>query len=418
MGDFLGEESVRLVGRLGRVERLNNEDLVIERANRTGFEFDSVNARASLDATVSAIAGVGQGAPLAMLKVLTTFGRFASMIQRDAPPQEGDWFLLELEPRSKRSGPLAWASVLGPRGYDENRPLVLRGATWLFHEDEPPLRPLSATVAGERVLAQAIAAACDFPKEAIGRLVDARKLLSARVAPHHAVVRDVGQASFVSLRDSGNAEIVHLDAGWPISWNQKTSPKKPPTITVVAAPVILSHWDWDHLHGYHVVPDLAGSHWIVPVQKLGPGAKRVAAQLARGGRLYGLATQKLTAGPFVVGRCKGMKGSSNNTGLAVRVTLDSGKQLLFVGDADYDVLPLGLQGPSDFLVVTHHGARFAGAAATVKTIDARGVVSVGFKNGYGHPSSHAINAHSSAGWSLRYTCKWGTSRRGARQLGP
>lgn len=417
MRSFLDEGPIRLVGRLGRVERVNNEDLVLKRANRVGFEFDAVDARAPLDGILQALAGEGEGGPLALLKVLTTLGRFGLMTVREQP-QEGDWYLLELEPRRKRQGPLAWAVGLAVGGYGASRPFVLRDATWLFHEDEPPLRPLSAAVAGERALAQAIAAACDFPAAAIGRLADVRALLASQAPPHDAVVRDVGQASLASLRNAMATTVLHLDAGWPISWNYKTAPKTPPIVAAASAPVILSHWDWDHLHGFHRVPGLAACHWIAPAQKLGPGAKRVAASLAQHHRLYAVGTRKLVIGPFVIGRCKGEKGDSNNTGLAVRVTLASGKQLLFVGDADYACLSTALQGPADFLVVTHHGAKFDGAAAAVATRGAPGVVSVGAGNGYGHPASAALRKHRRAGWNLRFTSKWGSRKRGQRVLGP
>lgn len=419
MENFLDEGAVRLVGRLGRIERLQHDGLFLKQANRFGFEFDAVNGEAPLDAVLAAISGEGSGAPLAALKVLTTLGKFRKVCRRERI-EEGDWFLLELEPRGKRRGPLAWAASLGERGYEANRPLVLRSITWLFSDGEPPLRALSAAVAADRQFAQAVAAACDFPAKAIGRLSEVKALLQAQSAPHDVVVRDVGQASLVSLRNARQRSLLSLDAGWPISWNRKTAPKSPPSLRAVSnmMPVILSHWDWDHLHGFYAVPGLSGGVWIAPVQKLGPGPKRVAALLANADRLYGVGTRKLVAGPFVIGRCKGKPGVSNNTGLAVRVTLASGRQVLFVGDADYEVLPSGLFGPADFLVVTHHGAEFAGAVVNAPVKDSPAVISVGAGNGYGHPSRDAVAAHKMAQWALSYTCKTKGQKRGGRVLGP
>jgi hypothetical protein len=53
------------------------------------------------------------------------------------------------------------------------------------------------------------------------------------------------------------------------------------------APVVLSHWDWDHLH-FALRPEgryLKDSKWIVPIQKLGPGAARFANEHSKSGRL-------------------------------------------------------------------------------------------------------------------------------------
>lgn len=419
MGNFLDEGPVSLIGRLGRIERFQRDDLFLKRANRFGFELDAVDRQAPLEVVLAAISGEGSGASLAALKILTTLRKFRKLSGRDRI-DEGDWFFLELEPRNKRRGPLAWAASLGERGYEATRPFVVRSITWLFADGDTPLRSLSAAVAADRKFAQTVAAACDFPTNAIGRLSDVKALLRAQSAPHDVIVRDVGQASLVSLRNKQQRSELSLDAGWPISWNRKTAPKSPPSLRAAstAMPVILSHWDWDHLHGFYAVPGLSDGVWIAPVQKLGPGPKRVAALIAKADRLYGVGTRKLVAGPFVLGRCKGKPGNSNNTGLAVRVTLASGKQVLFVGDADYEVLPSGLLGPADFLVVTHHGAEFKGPVISAPVKDAPAVVSVGAGNGYGHPSSDAVAAHENAQWALSYTCKTTGQKRGGRALGP
>lgn len=415
MQSFLREGPVRLIGRLGRVERLNNEQLVVKRANRVGFEFDAVNARAPIASSLAAIEARGAGEDLALLKVLTTYDRFHALTEQDLA-REGDWYLLELDPRGKLSGPLAWSSSLVDGGYREDTRLVLRRATWLFHDDEAPLRPLSSTVTEEREMAQAIAAACGFPAAAIRKGAAAKALLAGLPTPHDALVHDVGQASFVSLRQANGGIIAHLDAGWPISWNRKTAPKKPPALKGAGAPVILSHWDWDHLHGYHAISGLSAGIWVVPIQKLGPGAKRVATTLADANRLYGVTSRRLLAGAFRVGRCRGLKGNSNQTGLAIRISLASQKQILFVGDADYDLAPSVVGGAADLLVATHHGAAFDGAVPMPKAHGAQCVVSVGAGNTYGHPSEKALKQHGAQHWTISFTCKWDRKSRGSRVL--
>ena len=106
-----------------------------------------------------------------------------------------------------------------------------------------------------------------------------KKLLRKLPTPASVLVRDVGQASFVTLVDNQGREFVHFDVGAPTSFNKHTFPK-PFAHTICAdAIVILSHWDWDHLHGAHLWPDLLKCNWIVPNQIVGPGAARLALQL-------------------------------------------------------------------------------------------------------------------------------------------
>jgi competence protein ComEC len=252
---------------------------------------------------------------------------------------------------------------------------------------------------------------------AIGKTASARQLLASIPRPHDILVRDVGQASFASLRDRSKQELLHLDAGWPISYNLHTAGSVP-SIGGKAAPVILSHWDWDHLHGYHVMPCLRQSIWISPVQRLGPGASLVANALAKRDCLYGVSISTLAAGPFIVGRCRGKRGNLNNTGLWARITLESGKSLLYIGDGEYDLVPLRHRVQPDFLVVTHHGAEFVGAIPAPTQAQNICIVSVGAKNTYGHPSSSAIGRHKAAGWHPSFTCQWGRRARGSRIVGP
>lgn len=414
---FLDDGGVRAIVRLGAVERLNNEDLTVKRANRSGFEFDGVDARATQEDILAAVSGEGDSLPLTVLRVLTTLAHFEWMSGR-TEPREGDWFVLELERRGKVRGPYAWAAPLDPAGYRQDRRLVLKAATWLFHEDERAPRALGAAVPQERMLARTIAAACEFPAGAIGKLSAVRALLKALPPLKDAVVQDVGQASLVSLRDAKAVPRLHLDAGWPISWNYKTAPGSVPAIPDNNPVVLLSHWDWDHLHGYHRIPALAAATWITPVQKLSPTKKPIAAKLAKEGRLFGVGIRRLAAGPVLLGRCSGPKTDANHSGLAFRVGLASGKSLLFMGDADYNLASSAVAGPSDLLVVTHHGAAFNGSVATPSKPGAPAVVSVGAGNGYRHPSSVAVAAHEGAGWSLRYTSDQPFAARGRRILGP
>jgi beta-lactamase superfamily II metal-dependent hydrolase len=412
---FLMEGPIKLIARLVRMEPLINEDLVREKANRVSFEFDAIDARLSTDDALDTISGEGDRSRLVLVKILTTADHFWSLTGVDEVSND-QWFSIALLPRETRSGPFAWASSLGEQGYEELIPLVLDEIDYLFSDDEGPLSPVGAAVSGDWAQARAIADICKFPQGATGRDAEARQLLRNIDRAFKVVVRDVGQASFCSAIDRNGNELFHLDAGWPISYNSKTAAAKP-VLRIRDAPVLLSHWDWDHLHGYHAISGLAGSTWITPIQPLGPGARRVAENLAKDGRLLGIRLRRLSGRSLRIGRCKGVEGDLNHTGLCFEVTLQSGWTLLYVGDADYDVIGLRLNSFPRFIVATHHGAKFGGTVISPPSPHAQCVVSVGKGNGYGHPSSEAIRSHKAAGWSVTYTCERNGIPRGDRYLG-
>lgn len=417
MPSFLEEEGpVGLIARLVSSEALINERLALPKANRVAFEFDCIDARLSVDEALETISDRADRTRLAVLKILTTAENFQRLANVDEFG-DGQWYRITLRRRKSTPGPWVWASSLGDAGYDEVIPLALDQIRFLFAERDLPIRPVGAAVGDERAAAQAIAEAGRFPSSAIGKSPVAKKLLNKLGAPYRIVVRDVGQASFCSALDQHGNELFHLDAGWPISVNLKTAASKP-TLKTNGVPVILSHWDWDHFHGYHAIPGLAESIWIVPVQRLGPGAALVAKNLAKHGRLLGIGSEIVSAGPLRVGRCKGKTGNLNQTGLCIQTILQSSKTVLIVGDADYDLVPPKMKSKPNTIVATHHGAKFGGS--TVSPFGGKGycVVSVGKGNGYKHPSDAAIISHTAAGWLMSFTCERDVVSRGNRYLGP
>lgn len=411
-----GDWPTKLIARLCRVEAIINDGLVNANANRVGFEFDTIDAELPIDNALATIDGKADPSRLFLLKILTTSSEFSRLAQT-FEAADGQWFAIRLLPRGKISGPLAWTSSLGPGGYLRTIPMVVESIRFLFSDGDRPLRPVGAAVDPDVGLAHAIATVCEFPASAIGKVRAAKALLASLPAPTTITVNDVGQASLVTAKDHGGEPLFHLDAGWPISYNLKTAAAKP-IFASTGLPVILSHWDWDHLHGYYAISGLSSGVWIAPIQRLGPGAAKVAKWLARHGRLYGVASGNLAAGAVVLGRSKGPKGDINRTGLCARIALASGKTLLFVGDADYDLARPVPVTPPDFLVAAHHGARFNGAVVPPLAYGASCVVSVGKGNGYGHPSRKHIKKHKKLGWQVSYTCKHGGVSRGSRTLGP
>jgi beta-lactamase superfamily II metal-dependent hydrolase len=414
---FSGDWPTKLIARLCRVEAIVNDGLANVNANRVSFEFDTIDAEVPPENALAMIDGNADPSRLFLLKILTTSSEFSRLAQMFEEAADGQWFSINLLPRGKISGPLAWASSLSPGGYLQTIPMVVENIRFLFSDVDRPLRPVGAAVDADVSLAGAIVKACEFPATAIGKVSAAKAVLASLPAPTTITVHDVGQASLVTARDHRGKPLFHLDAGWPISYNLKTAAAKP-TFGTIGLPVILSHWDWDHLHGYHAISGLSTGVWIAPIQRLGPGGAKVAKWLASQGRLFGIASSNLSAGAVVLGRSKGPKGDMNRTGLCARITLASGKALLFVGDADYDLARPTPVAPPDFLVAAHHGARFNGAVVVPATHGSICVVSVGKGNRYGHPSQKHIKKHTRSGWLVRYTCKHGAGSRGSRTLGP
>jgi hypothetical protein len=171
-----------------------------------------------------------------------------------------------------------------------------------------------------------------------------------------------------------------------------------------ATPVVISHWDWDQLcfglkkAGKH----LLDCDWVVPVQRLGPGAARIAHMLHSNNRLYSWKKGSVISfGVGTIGYCSATPSDANSSGLVVKVQLSSKSSVLLVGDADYRFLPSAFSGKFDGLVVTHHGARFVGPLGTIpqpSSKDSRCVISFGRGNTYRHPHADSLRLHRSAGW--------------------
>lgn len=383
---------------------------------RTSFEFDGIDTDVSDKDLERSIASPDIVKPFASVRAVTTEKRF--MMKFGFVPKEGDWVELYIRPRIWDGETIAFHAQLTPDGYVQHSRGVLEDARLLFGRDEEPKapRPVGAAVAPLLVKAAKVAQLCQFPRRAIGQLTKTRKILQGLSTVKDVQVRDVGQASFVSLRDARGKVLGHFDAGWPISYNAHTAPGTPPMITGTA-PVILSHWDWDHLHGYYRCKTLQSVQWLAPVQVMGPGASKIASQLHAKSLLIGYGGPAvLKVGNATLLQCSGA-ARINDNGLSMALTLASQLTALLVGDAGYDALGTWPTGKVfDFLIVTHHGADFTGTVPATSPKANRGIISVGFKNVYKHPRASAIKLHTTAGWTLEQTSKHGNIARGDKVL--
>lgn len=398
-----------MLGRLGRIERLSKVE-----NGRTSYEIDAIEERASV-ALVQKATSPPRNEAYAIVRIVTTARRFRQVLGSN--PREGDWILFRTRSRGviKTWDSLpAWQVQLTEGGYTDLSRGYVAGLDLVDRQGEPMPASLGAgsPKAAKRARVRSIA---PFPRSAIKPPHQIRKRLGNLTASK-IQVRDVGQASFVTLLDDQDAPIAHFDAGWPLGFNYKGAPTADPGNIGTTAPVILSHWDWDHLHAYHRLPDLASCTWVTPVQDLGPGALKVAKELNAKGLLLGL-NRSIARPGALVGICRGPTGNPNQTGLAMRVALTSGNCALLVGDADYQHVPLRLRAaPVNGLVVTHHGADFDGMPPAPMTPQDPAIISVGNANVYRHPRPDAIAKHIGQNWNVLRTDKTSLSKRGDRWL--
>ncbi|TPK99042.1 MULTISPECIES: hypothetical protein [unclassified Mesorhizobium] len=278
------------------------------------------------------------------------------------------------------------------------------------------LRSLGAAASVDLDAAKALANKCEFPQGALAQAGTIWSILASQPSPHAISINDVGQASFATLLDDNLRPLVYFDAGWPVVFNGKTAPRSPPTPRA-GTPVVISHWDFDHISGFFRFPELRQAPWIAPVQRLGPGAKKIAAALAGRGLLMGWSGTSISLPWGELIKCSGLPNIVNHSGLALMVTLQSGKRALLVGDANYDTINLP-NSSFDYLAVTHHGALFKGVVPPPAASNALGIISVGRGNVYGHPKAASIAAHTQAHWLIARTAGTRKQRRGSRTLGP
>jgi hypothetical protein len=401
----------RLIALVTRAERVGSKPY-----GRTSFEFDGIDAQTPIEDLDEAFSEPKYRKPFAAVRVVTTENRFQTLFK--FVPAEGMWVELELEPHAGFERPLAFHSQLEEDGYNRHSVGRLRDARRLSFDGEPPIAPvpMGAAASAAATLAHSLATKCAFPSSAIASAATVRRLIWPLTFTESILVRDVGQASFISFICGccPNHVLGHFDAGWPISFNAHTARHSVPSITA-AAPVILSHWDWDHLHCYYKCERLRASPWITPVQALGPGAFKIATTLHNNKLLFGCA-RTISVGPIDLVVCAGPH-PMNDTGLALIIQLNSGKRALLVGDANYQAVGTPwTNAVYDLLVVTHHGAEFQGSPPIPSASQRPAVVSVGRGNVYRHPRTSSLKAHEGAMWKIQMTSNYGRRKRGDRIL--
>ncbi|WP_129590246.1 hypothetical protein [Roseovarius nitratireducens] len=411
-----------MVGRIESVERHNDRS-----ASRHTIIIDAADARFNPD-DLDEPARKWTRKNLAMVRVMTTADKFARMAglpgPNDAEGNEnlaGLWVEISLLPPGKISGPRAQVCQLGERGYDEVEVFsVASVSNFGFDPEEPP--SLSAAGNGGKQLA------AKLRKKGIrydaGTSAHEIFELACMLSPHQpncVTIHDVGHANFISVQYASGEPIVHFDVGWPLGFNAKTCPPSDPNI-IFSEVVVLSHWDWDHFHGFHRWPDLQKKIWVAPVQDLGANSQVIADELHNSGRLLSIGPQSRWAGivfnfgsiriadcdPTVV---KGKSKARNNSGISMTVTLSSGRRVLMPGDADYSGINWQYVPKLHHLVAPHHGASVEGNVPAGLASNSRAVVSMGLVNCYQHPSPKTMGDLHAALWQTDFTSETPTFLR-------
>jgi len=396
--------------RLSRADQIGSGRLA-----RTTVEFDTVDSEAGEAVAARRVAKrAGPRRAFGLARAMTTAGRFED--EFGSPPLVGIWYELTFSPDASGARIPCWFAELTATGYTSLSRGYITAAVRLISEDdpEPPPRSLGAAAAPRRQLPSELAAACNVSNLGGGQAAERLNNLPAGSAIR---VRDVGQANFVTL-ELGGKPLLHFDVGTPTAFNKRSAPLTLPSVPERArTPVVLTHWDWDHLHGALQIPSLRRGPWIVPDQPLGPGAARLAHQLARKGLLNVWHGGAQGFGFGTVAPCSG-PGGRNDNGLALIVSLLNGRRIAVVGDAAYSALSAPFHnGAFDGLVATHHGARLrSGDIPLAPSVGSPAyVVSYGVGNVYGHPHPEALRAYKVGEWGEpRFTAGRGRTRRGDR----
>lgn len=335
-------------------------------------------------------------------------------------PSPGAWFELELTPEKRDPALLCQQAQLTPRGYTGLvRTYLLSGEQVLRGDGDGPdreggfPRSLGAAVSHSASTRRALAISMTTMLQGRADRSTIATILAPMPNATTILVRDVGQGSFVTLMAGANQSIIHIDAGWPLPFNRSTEPRGF-NWPAGSAPVLLSHWDFDHLLSFYRFPLMQARVWIVPAQPLGPGAARVAQILADNDRLLVWNGGPMAIPTGNIWQCGGPLSSSNDTGLAISVRLASGRTVLLPGDADYG--QMGILGAYDAILASHHGANFFGTPPRPTVRNARAAVSVGHGNKYKHPSQTAVDSYRALGWRVVATSGYPGTNRGDVQL--
>lgn len=216
----------------------------------------------------------------------------------------------------------------------------------------------------------------------------------------HVNVYNVGQGNCIGLVDINNKPLLYNDVGGGCGANKSTYPRLFKLCTENNPPVLLSHWDLDHIVTAAFDDEILNSKWLVPKQKsLSNTAIKIALELQKRGNLI-CWNNAITYHDFNghrISKCSGSPQHKNNSGLTLFVNYGNNQFVLLPGDAKYTKITHYPVNQFVGLVASHHGARGAIDGLPPPQInDSMLVYSYGLNNTHSHPT--AGNSYRRANW--------------------
>lgn len=245
----------------------------------------------------------------------------------------------------------------------------------------------------------------ESPEEEVSAfLKDAEQLLSNL---SHVNVYNVGQGNCIGLVDSENLPLLYFDVGGGFGANADTYPMNFKLCTTLQPPVILSHWDQDHIQSAVFDTTLLNSKWLVPFQKnIKPTAMKIANELIKKKNLICWGqnfSRRIDLNNISIVKCTGNLNNKNHSGLALFVQQEDENLILLPGDAIYKKIPDISVENFTGIVASHHGAFGEIKGLPVANLPGMLVYSYGLHpdgsiNSHKHPHPSARNAYYNRGW--------------------
>lgn len=219
--------------------------------------------------------------------------------------------------------------------------------------------------------------------------------------PSHVMVYNVGQGNFNAIVNRRNQPLLYFDVGGGCVAYKNTYPVGFSVCDCSNVPVVLSHWDMDHIISAFYHQRLLQSKWLVPKQhNLSIDAKRLANALQSKSNLtvWNNNLSVLDFQSISVIRCTGNFKNKNNSGLALLFKDLAEKSILLPGDASFNHIP-GLQGfLISGLVASHHGSKTGYKQIPVCNTLGMIAYSYGKGNSYPHPHPDTIKEYTRKNW--------------------
>jgi hypothetical protein len=236
------------------------------------------------------------------------------------------------------------------------------------------------------------------------------------------MIADVGAANWniISLSKEDLCDIcthyecsyVHFDFGYPLNFHRNSLCQEAQNLPLpsgrfldhLKGPVILSHWDLDHMLLIEKISWASDVKWLAPKMTAGPKHLNLISPILKNNnlRLYESKKSRHKIGPLEFIRGEGK--DKNDSGINLIVHGGNKEKTLLVSDCHYKYISQIKGEKFDFITVSHHGSKKSITKNTIPSPKSRhsiAGVSGSLPNEYSHPSLQSISAHENAGWIIK-----------------